>query len=108
MPGLRGREAEDNLCSKGFQLQPGGDHRRVYFYFQGKQTHIFTYFSHSAKSDVHTGLYRPLKKQLKLDTNQQLKDLLSCLMSREAYTEILIERGELKSLPCDSQIDPEA
>lgn len=89
--------AEKSLSAKGFVKDVSKDH--VYFncYFEGKDTGIATYVSHSAKFvDIGPDILKKMKKQLKLDEIQDVRDFLTCPLTKDKYFEILEKKGFLK------------
>ncbi len=88
---LNRRDIVKVLPKKGFTKELG---HHIYFHhrFGGKETGIFTKVSHSGK-EISDGLITPMRKQLKLDTNRQVRDLIECLMSGDDYTTFLKDKG---------------
>ena len=88
---------ESHLSQKGFVKE---DTHHKYFYHEcdGIQTGAYTYTSHGSKYKTYgRELLGMMKKQLKLDTTQQVFDLVTCPMSEDAYNEILKKKGFIKS-----------
>lgn len=88
------RELESNLPKKGFRREDSGDH--IYFYFEkdGRLTSAYTKVSHTKKLKVISGgLLTAVRRQLHLETNQDVIDLVSCPMSEAEYLERLIAQG---------------
>jgi len=89
-------ELKKNLPKKGFEIDPSKDHIYYYFTYKGKKTGIFTKISHSSRKKIISGdLLKNIKKQLKLDSNSELIDLIKCPMSEEDYIDILKNNGNL-------------
>jgi hypothetical protein len=85
---------ETNLPRKGFRKNPSGDH--VYFHLErgGLETGVYTKVSHTKKHrDISGGILTAIRKQLHLEMNQQVADLVRCPMTREEYLAILIASG---------------
>lgn len=83
-----------NLPKKGFVKETGTHH--IYFHHQidGIATGISTYLSHSKKTRDYSGnLLTSVRKQLELDSNQEVADLVNCPMSEADYLEILSTKG---------------
>lgn len=91
---IKTREIRANLLSKGFQIEES-HHEFLWFYFNGKRTHIKTRLSHG-KDEYGPKLISLMKKQVKLNSKKEVEDLLKCPMSEEKYIEILMENGELE------------
>ncbi|MBM3300296.1 MAG: type II toxin-antitoxin system HicA family toxin [Deltaproteobacteria bacterium] len=91
-----GRQAEKSLQNKGFQRDASHDH--VYFFhrFKGKETGIKNYVSHSAKyTDIGPDNLKSMMRQLRLQTLQQVRDLLECPMTEDDYNGFLRRLGLL-------------
>ena len=90
------KKIERGLKKKGFRAEPAS-HMYFYFYYKGKQSSISTYTSHgSSKYKVYGDtLLALMKKQLELDTVQDLADLIRCPMTEAKYIEILKSKGFL-------------
>lgn len=87
------RDIEKALLAKGFQVEQT-HHEYFWFYYNGKRTHIKTRISHG-KKEYGSNLISAIKKQLKLQSKQQIEDLLNCPMSEEDYIELLLSNGEV-------------
>ncbi len=81
------KTAIKNLKKKGF-VEDQRHHIYLTYFCDGKMTTAYTYFSHSGM-DISDNLIGLIKKQLKLNTNQETKDLLCCPMNQEQYSAIL-------------------
>ncbi len=87
------RDIESALVSKGF-VKENKHHKYFYHEYKGKRTGVYTYTSHGASyKSYNKTLLSFIKKQLKLDTNQQLSRLIECPMTQEEYNDFLIENG---------------
>ncbi len=83
------------LSKKGFQLYPVKDHHSFYyFYYKGKKTTIYTYFSHGS-AEYDKNLMGCIRKQLKFKDNSLFNDFIDCPLSMEQYIEMLIANDEL-------------
>ena len=83
-----------NLPKKGFKREE--DKHHIYFHhkYNGKDTGVYTYVSHGSKMREYSGrLITELRKQLKLDSNQDTCDLINCPMDEETYISILKNKG---------------
>ena len=85
---------ESSLITKGFTKDVSGDHRYFHHEIEGKKTGISTYTSHGSGKYKTYGddLLRLMKKQLRLDSMRQVKDLLECPMKKNEYILILKEK----------------
>ncbi len=84
---IKTREAKTSLLQKGFQLD-NRDHIYFRFYYEGKVTRSHTYFSHGT-NEIDDSLLSVMKKQLQLDTNQQVRELFDCPLNENDIIEIL-------------------
>jgi len=92
------RLIESNLIKKGF-VEEDSDHKYFYHEYNGKRTGIYTFTSHGSGYKIYNdNLISMMKKQLKLDTNSQAKDLFQCPMSGEEYNQILLKKKSFKFL----------
>ncbi|OQA17299.1 MAG: hypothetical protein BWY64_02147 [bacterium ADurb.Bin363] len=85
---------EKALLKKGFQ-EYTTHHKMFLFYWKGKKTDIRTRISHGEK-DFDDSLLNQRKKQIKLNTKQQIIDFINCPMSKEYYINFLINIGKIK------------
>ncbi len=82
-------EIESSLVTKGFKRE---DSHHCYFYHEveGKRTGIFTHTSHGSHFKTYgDNLLKQMKRQLRLDTLNQVVDLYKCPMSGKDYNNIL-------------------
>lgn len=90
------KEAEKGLSKKGFVRNDSRSHVFYNCYYEGKDTGIATCISHGRKhADIGPDIVNSMRKQLKLDKIQDVKDLLNCPMSKEQYFDILKQKGFL-------------
>ena len=76
------KQAEKSLKGKGFQRDKKGDHIFFYHYFEGVETGIKTYVSHSKKyRDIGPDNLESMRRQLRLESRNSLIQLLECPMS---------------------------
>jgi len=91
MPSLSKNTIERNLLKKGFIKIEKKDHRFYYLTINGKRTCIRTKISrgsHYNEYDISS-----LKKmKLQLNSIAELKDLLTCPMTKETYLRILRDK----------------
>lgn len=88
---FRTEEVARALLAKGFQ-EVKGRHRKFVLYHQGKQTAIRTELSHGSKS-IEGGLLGALKRQLYLDSTEQLSAFIKCPMEYDDYIAHLQSKG---------------
>ncbi len=88
---IKRQDVVKTLPKKGFTKE---SRHHIYFYHRvgGKETGPFTKVSHSGK-EISDSLITPMRKQLKLDTNRQVRELIECPMSRDDYTNFLKQKG---------------
>ena len=89
------RDVESNLPKKGFEKDTSRQHH-IYFNhrYNGKYTGAFTYTSHTRKS-IGAPIISQMKKELRLNSTQQVVDLVNCPITGEQYVEILKSKGQL-------------
>jgi len=89
-----------NLPKKGFVKVEGKHHIYFHFHHNGIDTGAYTYVSHSKKiADYQGRLLTEVRKQLELDTNSEVVDLINCPMDEEKYTEILRQKNLIPEDP---------
>ena len=95
MAAIPRRDLERALSQKGFREEGAGrDHRFWWFYYQNKKTRIYTKISRgSGYKDYSDDLLIKVKLQLHLDTVQQLRDLVNCVMTEQDYIRHLKSKG---------------
>ena len=87
-------KAEKNLGKKGFRREEDRDHVYYYMEYKGTETGIKTFFSHSKQfRDLHGDIVTKMRRQLRLDSTAQIKNLLECPMSQDDYVDLLIRKG---------------
>ncbi|MCX5861281.1 MAG: hypothetical protein NTW27_04045 [Deltaproteobacteria bacterium] len=83
-------EAEKSLRNKGFRLEKDHDHIFYYHEYRGRETGIKTKFSHSKKmKDIGGEILSSMKKQLRLNTLDEIVRFLECPMSEDEYLAVL-------------------
>jgi len=83
-----------SLQQKGFRLNKSGDHLYFHHEFEGKRTISYTKISHSKKQkDISGDLLLSMRKQLRLDTIKDARDLLSCPMDGDMFNFIMKRKG---------------
>ena len=84
---------EQSLPKKGF-VREDTHHRYFYHEFNGKRTGAYTYTSHgSGYKTCGDPFLKRMKKELRLDTLQEVKRLLECPMDGDQYSEKLKAKG---------------
>ncbi|MBI5233528.1 MAG: hypothetical protein HY880_04165 [Deltaproteobacteria bacterium] len=87
------RLIEASLRKKGF-VQEGGDHKYFYHEVNGKRTGPYAYVSRgSGYKTYDDNLLSAIKRELRLDTLRETRDLLECPMNGEEYKSILKRKG---------------
>lgn len=90
--GLTVRAAVANILGKGFKESRESGHRYFVFVYNGKTTHINTHFSHGSNEDIGDELLSRIKRQLKLDTANEVASFLRCDMSEVDYQQKLLAK----------------
>ena len=84
----------------GFKKKKSGHHIYFHHEYNGVETGIKTYISHSAKQrDIAGDLLSSMRKQLKLDSMKETVALIKCPMDKKEYERILIEREVFRPEP---------
>lgn len=94
MSTLKIKDIQNSLLSKGFEAETGRKHIFYYFKIEGKKTSIRTYISHGEK-EIYDVLISLMGKQTKL-TKTEFIDLIKCPLTKDIYTELLINRGYIQ------------
>lgn len=88
------RNIDRNLPKKGFVKKNSNHHIYFHHNFNGIDTGVYTYISHSKRISEYSGrLLTDVRKQLKLDSNQEVVDLVNCPMSEDEYNQVLRQKG---------------
>lgn len=96
MPTHKTREIVSSFTKKGFNPKKGkSKHIKYTLYVNGKKTSIFTWISHGL-DEYDDQLLNAMRKELRLESNQELDDLIDCPMSAEALISLLVERKKIK------------
>ncbi len=93
------KDFEKNIIGKiknNFRVEKSNTHHVYYrVYFKDKRI-LRVYCSHNNKgSDISDGILSKIKKELFLDSSQQLRDLINCPMSSDDYFDLLKEKNIL-------------
>ncbi|WP_048046507.1 hypothetical protein [Methanosarcina mazei] len=87
------RKISSALKTKGFKEEET-HHTYFWFYYNGLRTHIKTRISHG-DGEYGDGLLSAMKKQLYLNSMNDLENLIECPMSQEDYIEQLLDKNQL-------------
>jgi hypothetical protein len=86
---------ESSLKKKGFKIE-NRDHKYFFYYSKGKkQSHIFTFTSHSEK-DFDDFLFKRRQKQIKIEEKSDMLNFYNCPMTKKMYEEYLISEGHIE------------
>ena len=84
------KQFELGLKAKGFERDASSGHIVYRYKVDGRFTSVTTHFSHTKKvKDISGGLLLQMRKQLRLDSFREVKNLVECPMSIEDYNQIL-------------------
>lgn len=89
---IKRREIIENLPKKGFEKE---NTHHIYFHhkYKGKRTGIYTYVSHGSNfRDISDPLLSFMKKQLKLNSLNELINLIKCPLNGDDYNKILKDK----------------
>ena len=93
-------EVRKNLPQKGFKKKNSGHHIYFHHEYNGIETGIKTYISHSVKQrDISGDLLSSMRKQLRLDNIKETVALIKCPMDKKEYEKILIGREVFRPEP---------
>ncbi len=93
-------DIKKNLPQKGFKKKKSGHHIYFHHEYNGIETGIKTYISHSAKQrDIAGDLLSSMRKQLRLDSMKETVALIKCPMDKKEYEKILIEKEVFRPKP---------
>jgi len=86
-------DIESSLSKKGFRKDES--HHHLYFlYVGGKRSSIRTKISHGSKYKTYdVSLLSAMKKQLKFDSLNQLRDFISCTVTEKQYLQLLLKKN---------------
>ena len=92
---------ESTLQKKGFISDPAKQSHKYFMHeYNGKRTGAYTYTSHGSNYKVYGDtLLVPMRKQLRLDTLREVRDLLLCPMDADTYNKKLIRKGVFPENP---------
>jgi len=87
------KQIENSLRKKGF-VQEGGDHRYFYHEVDGRRTGAYAFTSRGTGHRTYDdNLLGAMKRELRLDSLNQVKRLLECPMDGDGYNTILKQKG---------------
>jgi len=90
--GLKARDIESALKSKGFQRSDNDHSFFVYYSQTGRKSPVRTKISHGSRNKDVTGwLLSEMQKQCHL-SRDEFRDFVACPLSREKYEAILVEK----------------
>lgn len=90
------RDLESNLPKKGFRRESSGHHIFFHHEWNGRETGAYTKVSHTKKmKEISRGLLTAVRRQLKLESNKQVCELIECPMSGQEYVSILVAQGAI-------------
>ena len=90
------RDLIKGLQNKGFEYTSTGrqPHEKLRLFVDGKKTGISVPISRNSKiKEYGSDLINIVKRELKLETNKQVVDLVDCPLSYQEYKSILIRNG---------------
>ena len=90
---IKTRKICSALKKKGFEPEES-HHTFFWFYYNGLRTHIKTRISHG-NEEYEDSLLSAMKKQLQLDSMNDLEDLINCPMSQMDYIKQLHDKNQL-------------
>lgn len=87
-------QVNSSLIRKGFIRDDDRNHWFYHHEYEGKRTGVRTKLSRGSKyKRLDSSLQSRIKKQLKLGSSSDFRDLVNCPMSREDYINKLKENG---------------
>lgn len=92
---LKTKEVEDGLRGKGFEKQNKKHKTFRYVTKAGVYTSVYTHLSHGPSGkEIADGIIAKMAKQCKI-SNLEFKQLVSCVLSREVYENLLCKQSIL-------------
>lgn len=90
------RKIVASLTKKGFSPKRGkSKHIKYALFVEGKKTSVYTWISHGS-DEYEDKILNAMRKELRLETNKELDDLIECPMSAEVLISLLKKRGAIK------------
>ena len=91
---IKKRIIEKSLLKKGFSKVEAPHHRYFHHEIDGQITGISTHTSHgSFNTDIGDNILNMMRRQLRLQSLKQTRDLLECPMSGDDYNNFLRAQG---------------
>jgi len=92
---------ESTLPKKGFVLDPAKQSHKYFMHeYNGKKTGAYAFTSRGTSYKTYGDeLLKRMKAQLRLETLNEVKDLLLCPMDADAYNNKLIQKGIFSKNP---------
>ena len=95
MAAIKSSSIISSLKKKGFAKHKSKKHHHYYyFYYNGKQTDIYTKFSHSGQ-DYGDELLAAIKRQLRISNQEFCNNFLKCSVSESEYIDYLKGKGAI-------------
>ena len=95
MAAIKSSKIISSLKKKGFVKHKSKKHHHYYyFYYNGKQTDIYTKFSHSGQ-DCGDDLLAAIKHQLRISNQEFCNNFLKCSVSESEYIDHLKDKEEI-------------
>lgn len=85
---IRKSVIERGLRNKGFR-EKDGSHKFFRYWYEGKYTGCWTMVSHGSDFEIGDNIVGEMRKQLKLQSRQQVLELCQCTLSAAQYESIL-------------------
>ena len=94
MPTLKRKKLCGSLRSKGFAEREGGSHMVYHLWVDGKDRGIKTTVSRgTAYKTLGAPLVAAIRRQLCLETFEELEELVQCPLTKDGYAALLRQRG---------------
>ncbi|WP_158798342.1 type II toxin-antitoxin system HicA family toxin [Pedobacter sp. L105] len=90
------KDIEKALLKKGFISNEESHHKYYILHYDGKKTDIYTYLSHSKRTeDYGTNLMQKIKQQLRFNNTRSAERFLDCPMTQNEYIEMLKQSNSI-------------
>ena len=86
---LKKTELRKSLLQKGFVEVKATKHEKYRFYYRGREVGISLVLSRGRREDLRDTLCSIIKREMRLDSSNQLRDFSKCTMERLGYETIL-------------------
>ena len=98
MAGIARVDLEASLTRKGFKTREGSSHKVYSYWSGGKKTSVRTFISRGSAYKNYSGrILSDVRKQMKLDADQELVDFVSCELSEPGYNAILTRKSIIQA-----------